>query len=47
MLGALLRATGLVDRELLVAEIRNRFGRIAEGNIKAFNRAYDECAVEA
>jgi pyruvate ferredoxin oxidoreductase gamma subunit len=47
MLGALLRATDLIDRELLAAEIRNRFGRIAEGNIKAFNRAYDECAVEA
>jgi pyruvate ferredoxin oxidoreductase gamma subunit len=46
MLGALVRATGLVDRELLVAEIRGRFGRIAEGNIKAFNRAFDECTVE-
>jgi pyruvate ferredoxin oxidoreductase gamma subunit len=46
MLGALLRATGLVDRELLVAEIRNRFGRIADGNIKAFHRAFEECAVE-
>ncbi|HUT76569.1 MAG TPA: 2-oxoacid:acceptor oxidoreductase family protein [Polyangia bacterium] len=46
MLGALVRATGLVDRELLVAEIRSRFGRIADGNIKAFNRAFEECAIE-
>lgn len=46
MLGALVRATSLVDRNLLVEEIRSRFGRIADGNIKAFNRAFEECAVE-
>ena len=46
MLGALVRATGLVEKQLLVEEIKNRFGRIAEGNIKAFNRAFEECVVE-
>lgn len=46
MLGALVKATGLVERDLLVQEIKNRFGRIAEGNIKAFNRAFEECVVE-
>jgi len=46
MLGALVKATGVVDKDLLVQEIKNRFGRIAEGNIKAFNRAFEECVVE-
>ncbi len=46
MLGALVKATGAVEKDHLIEEIENRFGRIAEGNIKAFNRAYDECAVE-
>jgi pyruvate ferredoxin oxidoreductase gamma subunit len=46
MLGAAVKATGMVDPELLVAEIQNRFGRIAAGNIKAFKRAFDECAIE-
>jgi len=46
MLGALLRATGVVDRDLVVVEIENRFGRLAESNIKAFDRAFAECAVE-
>ena len=46
MLGALIRATGVVEKGLLIDELKVRFGRLAEGNIKAFNRAYDECCVE-
>ena len=46
MLGALLRATNLVETEMLVKEVQNRFGRIAEGNIKALRRAYEECVIE-
>ena len=46
MLGALIRATGVVEKELLIDELKVRFGRIAEGNINAFNRAYEECCVE-
>lgn len=46
MLGALVKATGVVERELLADAIKNRFGRIAEGNIRAFNRAFEECVVE-
>jgi len=45
MLGALIRATALVDKDALVSEIKERFGRIAERNIRAFNRAYDECVI--
>ena len=46
MLGALVKSTGAADVDGLIAEIQNRFGRIAEGNIKAFKRAYKECVVE-
>ncbi len=46
MLGALVKATGLVDVDLLVEQIQNRFGRIAGGNIKAFKRAFDECVID-
>ncbi|MDJ0766800.1 MAG: 2-oxoacid:acceptor oxidoreductase family protein [Myxococcota bacterium] len=46
MLGALVRATGLVAVDGLIQELKTRFGRIAEGNIKAFKRAYEECVIE-
>jgi 2-oxoacid:acceptor oxidoreductase gamma subunit (pyruvate/2-ketoisovalerate family) len=46
MLGALLKATGLVETEILVKEIKSRFGRIADGNVKALKRAFDECEIE-
>jgi len=46
MLGALIKATGVVKSELIVKELKTRFGRIAEGNINAFNRAFKECEIE-
>jgi pyruvate ferredoxin oxidoreductase gamma subunit len=46
MLGAAIRATGLVDVDSIVVQLKERFGRIADGNIKAFKRAYEECACE-
>ncbi|MCP4678451.1 MAG: pyruvate synthase [Deltaproteobacteria bacterium] len=46
MLGALIRATELVEVDGIVKELKTRFGRIAEGNIKAFKRAYKECVIE-
>lgn len=46
MLGALIKATGVVEVDSIVEQLKARFGRIAEGNIKAFKRAYDECVVE-
>ncbi len=46
MLGALIKATGLVEVDGLVAELKTRFGRIAEGNIKAFKRSFKECVIE-
>jgi len=46
MLGALLKATEVVKKDLLIKELENRFGRIAAGNIKAFERSYKECVIE-
>lgn len=45
MLGALVKATGIVSTDLLIEQLKKRFGRIAEGNIKAFNRAYEEAKI--
>jgi pyruvate ferredoxin oxidoreductase gamma subunit len=42
MLGALLRAKAIVRPDSLIEPLRERFGRIAEKNIKAFKRAFEE-----
>lgn len=47
MLGALLKAIEIVSKDGIRREIRNRLGarvskKVAEANIKAFERAYDE-----
>jgi len=46
MLGALLKATGIVKPESLFEPLRERFGRLAERNIKAMERAFSETAVK-
>ncbi len=46
MLGALLKATGIVDKKALEAAIDKRFGRIAEKNKAALNRAMGETIVK-
>ncbi len=45
MLGALLRAVHLVDKDSLIEPLNERFGRLAARNIKAFERAYDETKI--
>lgn len=45
MLGALLRAAHLVDKESVIEPLKDRFGRLAERNIKAFERAYNETRI--
>jgi len=45
MLGALLKACPVVNPEALIEPIKHRFGRIADKNIKAFQRAYQETQV--
>jgi len=46
MLGALLKATGIVKPESLFEPLRERFGRLAERNIKAMERAFNETVVK-
>ena len=42
MLGSLIRASDLVRRESFIPPLKERFGRIAEKNIAAFQRAYQD-----
>jgi pyruvate ferredoxin oxidoreductase gamma subunit len=42
MVGALLKATGVVKLESVVEPLNKRFGRLAERNVNAMNRAYRE-----
>jgi len=42
MLGSFTKASGLVKKESFFPPFRDRFGRIAEKNISAFNRAYQD-----
>ncbi len=46
MLGALLKATGIVKPESLFEPLRERFGRLAERNIQAMERAFNETVVK-
>ncbi len=45
MIGALLKATGVIKIESLFEPIRHRFGRLAERNISAMEKAYKEALV--
>jgi pyruvate ferredoxin oxidoreductase gamma subunit len=46
MIGALLKANGVVKLESVVEPLNQRFGRLAEKNIKAMQRAYEEAEVK-
>jgi len=46
MLGALVKATGIVKLESLEEPLKERFGRLAERNIAAMKRAYQETSVK-
>ena len=45
MLGALVKATGIIQMSGLQEPIKHRFGPIAEKNINACNRAFEETKV--
>lgn len=45
MIGALLKATGVVDLKSLEGPVRDRFGRLADRNLEAMRRAYDSLNV--
>jgi pyruvate ferredoxin oxidoreductase gamma subunit len=46
MLGALLKAIAIIKLESLFEPLRERFGRLAERNIKAMERAFGETVVK-
>jgi pyruvate ferredoxin oxidoreductase gamma subunit len=46
MLGALIRATGVVKKESMYEPIKHRFGRLAERNINAMEKAFEETVVK-
>jgi len=45
MLGSLLKARDLVSIEAMIEPLKHRFGRIAEKNLNALNRAYRETEI--
>ncbi|MCB2187601.1 MAG: 2-oxoacid:acceptor oxidoreductase family protein [Deltaproteobacteria bacterium] len=46
MLGALLKASGLLDLSAIEKPLDDRFGRLAAKNLKALSRAYNETVIE-
>ena len=46
MLGALIKATGVINKESLYEPINDRFGRLAERNINAMEKAFEETVVK-
>ena len=46
ILGAFVKATGLVKLESLFGPLKHRFGQMADRNIKACQRAYEEALIE-
>lgn len=46
MIGALLRITEAVKMDSLVAQLQERFGARAQGNIEAMKRAYNEIVIK-
>ena len=46
MLGALIKATGVVEQESLTEPLKHRFGRLAEKNINAMKKACEETTVK-
>jgi pyruvate ferredoxin oxidoreductase gamma subunit len=45
MLGALAKATGVVSLESIAKVIEKRFGKLAEKNINAAKRAFEETVI--
>ncbi len=46
LVGALIKVTGIVQLESLVEPLEHRFGRLAERNVEAMKRAYEQTSVE-
>ena len=46
MIGALLKATQIMELDAMKEAVEHRFGRIAQKNLAAMKRAYDEIKIE-
>ncbi len=46
MIGAVIRATGVVRLDSVLKPLEHRFGRLAERNVNAMKRAYEETIVK-
>ena len=46
MLGAVVKATGVVKKEATHAPLQKRFGRLGDRNIKTMETAYDQVSIE-
>jgi len=46
MVGALLKVTDIVQMDSLIEPIKHRFGRLADKNVAAMKRAYEEAIVK-
>ena len=46
MVGALVKATGVIKLESLVEPLKHRFGRLAEKNIAAVKRGFEETSIK-
>jgi pyruvate ferredoxin oxidoreductase gamma subunit len=46
VLGAVIKVTGIINKESAYAPLEKRFGRLGERNIKAMETAYEEVAIE-
>jgi len=45
MIGALLKTTSLVKLESMIQPLKDRFGRLAERNVNAMKKAYEETQI--
>jgi pyruvate ferredoxin oxidoreductase gamma subunit len=46
MLGAVIKTTGAIKKESILAPLEKRFGRLGERNIKAMETAHEEVVIE-
>jgi pyruvate ferredoxin oxidoreductase gamma subunit len=44
-LGAVVKITGVIDKQSLIEPLKNRFGKLADVNIKAMETAFEQVAI--
>ncbi len=45
VLGAVIKVTGVVDKKSVIEPLKNRFGKLADVNMKAMDMAYEQVAM--